>query len=104
MAAINRAESWSDFLDAARYFHSPQQNIFYADRHGDIGLIAPARIPLRKKGNGQIPVPGAEGSYDWQGFVPFEGLQKFQNPPQGLMVNPPDSITLRAGQGLSSLS
>src|SRR3546814_16366358 len=49
--------------------------------------IAPARIPWRKKGNGQMPVPGADGSYDWQGFVPFDGLPKVQNPPSGLIVN-----------------
>ncbi len=84
---INRAQDWASFLDATRHFDSPQQNLFYADTAGNIGLIAPARLPLRRAGDGLAPVGGADGKHDWTGFVPFDGLPKTYNPASGLIIN-----------------
>lgn len=84
---INAAHDWASFLDAVRAFGSPQQNLFYADSGGDIALIAPARLPLRRDGNGLAPVAGGDGRHDWTGLVPFEALPKTHNPPAGLIVN-----------------
>ena len=87
--AINRATDWASFLAAARDFHSPQQNIVYADVDGNIGFVAPGRIPIRKPGNdfkGQAPAPGWDVRYDWDGFVPFEDLPQRLNPPEGRVV------------------
>ncbi len=69
---MNRARDWSEFRAALRDFHGPQQNIVYADTTGAIGFMAPARIPIRKRGDGRAPVPGWSGDYDWTGFIPFE--------------------------------
>jgi penicillin amidase len=84
---INRAGDWSSFVDAAKHFDSPQQNLFFADNAGDIGLIAPARLPVRRNGNGLAPVPGADDAHAWTGFVPFDALPKTRNPPSGRIVN-----------------
>jgi penicillin amidase len=84
---INGAADWNAFLEATRSFDSPQQNLFYADTAGNIGLIAPARLPLRREGNGLAPVAGADSRHDWTGFVPFEALPKTLNPSSGLIVN-----------------
>ncbi len=84
--AINRARDWPEFRQALRDFHSPQLNIVYADTAGTIGFAAPARVPIRKRGNGRAPVPGWSGDYDWIGFVPFEGLPMTVNPPSGRFV------------------
>jgi penicillin amidase len=84
---INRAGDWSSFVDAAKHFDSPQQNLFFADNAGDIGLIAPARLPVRRNGNGLAPVPGADDAHAWTGFVPFDALPKTRNPPTGRIVN-----------------
>jgi penicillin amidase len=84
--AMNRARDWPEFRAALRDFHSPQQNIVYADTTGVIGFAAPARVPIRKRGDGRAPVPGWSGDYDWTGFVPFEALPMAVNPPSGRFV------------------
>ena len=86
---LERAKNWSEFLAAARDYHSPQQNMVYADVEGNIGFIAPGRVPIRKRENllqGQAPVPGWDAVYDWQGFIPFEELPKNFNPASGVVV------------------
>jgi len=45
--------------------------VVYADVDGHIGFAAPARVPIRAKGDGWMPMPGWTGEYDWTGFVPF---------------------------------
>ncbi|NEX59725.1 penicillin acylase family protein [Noviherbaspirillum galbum] len=80
---LNRAGNWEQFLAAARDFTAPQQNMVYADVDGNIGFIAPARIPLRKPENdlhGLAPAPGWDARYDWNGFLPFEELPRQFNP------------------------
>jgi len=79
--AINNAGNWDEFLAAAKDFQSPQQNIVYADTTGTIGFIAPARVPVRKNGDGRMPVPGWSGEFDWQGTIPFADLPMRVNPP-----------------------
>ena len=83
---LNRAQNWTDFTEALRNFHAPQQNIVYADTAGNIGMVAPARVPTRKNGDGLVPVPGWTGEYDWTGFIPFEALPHVYNPPSGQVV------------------
>ena len=84
--ALNRARNWTEFKNALRDFHSPQQNIVYADVEGNIGLYAPARVPIRASGDGLVPVPGWSGEYDWTGFIPFEELPHSFNPPSGQLM------------------
>ena len=87
---LNRARNWEQFLDAARDFGAPQQSIVYADIDGNIGLIAPGRVPVRSPGNdlkGLAPAPGWDARYDWTGFIPFDELPRQYNPPsQRLMT------------------
>lgn len=85
---MNRARDWTEFRAALRDFHSPQQNVFYADTDGHIGMIAPARVPIRPSGNdGRLPVEGWSGAHDWTGFIPFEELPQSFDPPSGRIVN-----------------
>jgi len=66
---------------------APQQNFVYADVLGNIAFIAPARIPIRREGDGWLPVPGWDGRYDWDANVPFEELPASLNPPSGAIVS-----------------
>jgi penicillin amidase len=80
---LNRVKSWPEFLDVLRNFGAPQQNIVYADIDGNIGYIAPARVPIRKPENdlmGLAPAPGWDSRYDWAGFIPFDELPRQFNP------------------------
>ena len=85
--AINRAQDWGEFRTAAANFHAPHQNLFFAAIDGDIGFISAGRIPRRLAGDGRMPVSGADGVHDWQGFIPFEMLPQAHNPPSGRIVN-----------------
>ena len=80
---MNRARDWEQFLAAMRDFSAPQQNVVYADVAGNIGFIAPARVPVRRRDNdlkGLAPAPGWEARYDWTGFIPFDELPHEYNP------------------------
>ena len=83
------ARNWKEFLAAARDFHSPQQNIVFADTEGNIGFVAPGRVPVRKAANdlkGQAPAPGWDAKYDWDGFIAFEDLPQSYNPAAGELM------------------
>jgi penicillin amidase len=84
---INRAGNWQQFLAAAENFHSPHQNLMFAATDGDIGYVSPARLPIRRTGDGDAPVPGAEGTYDWKGYIPVSMIPKAHNPPSGRIIN-----------------
>ncbi len=80
---LNRARNWEEFLAGARDFASPQQSMVYADIDGNIGFVAPGRVPIRKAENdlkGLAPAPGWDARYDWVGFIPFEALPQTYNP------------------------
>ena len=83
---INMARDWKDFTAALEDFHSPQQNIVYADVAGNMGFYAPGRVPLRKNGDGTAPAPGWSGAFDWTGYIPFAELPHAFNPPSGRAV------------------
>ncbi len=90
---LNQARSWPDFRAALAHFHAPQQNISYADIEGNIGFMAPGRVPVRRDGNGSMPVPGWSGSHDWTGFIPVDELPQAFNPTSGRLVNTNHDIT-----------
>ncbi len=72
-----------DAFERTRPTVGPMQSMVVADTAGDIGLIAPGRMPIRAAANaisGRTPVPGWDALYDWNGFVPFEALPRIENP------------------------
>ena len=83
---MNRARDCGEFREALRYWSSPVQNTVYADVDGDIAYTLAGRIPIRAKGEGLVPVPGWNGEYEWTGYIPFEELPHFYNPPQGYVA------------------
>lgn len=84
---LGRARDWTSFREALKDWHAPHQNIFYVDASGRIGYIAPARLPVRKAGNGALPSPGWDGSHDWTGWIPFDQLPQAVDPPRGFFAN-----------------
>ena len=82
-----RAANADEFAGALENFHAPQQNIMFADTMGGIGYIAAGRVPIRKAGDGTVPVPGWNGDYDWTGWIPFAELPRSINPASGVLVN-----------------
>jgi penicillin amidase len=80
---LAHADNWGEFTAALKDMAAPQQNIVYADADGHIGFIAPARIPIRAKGDGWLSVAGASDDFAWTGSVPFAALPQQLDPPSG---------------------
>ena len=93
------ATSWPRFVENFRNFHSPPQNVSYADVKGNIGFLVPGRIPMRPGPGpdgvrpGTLPRPGWNGEHDWRGFIPFEALPRVYNPPGGAVVTANHAVT-----------
>lgn len=90
---LNHATDWESFNAALEGFSNPQQNIMYADTAGNIGFLAPGRIPIRRQGDGFAPVPGWTGEFAWTGYVPYSEAPRIYNPPSGMIVNANQQIT-----------
>jgi penicillin amidase len=80
------AQNWDEFREAARHWSVPAQNIVYADVDGNIAYQTPGNIPIRKAGDGSLPVPGWDSAYEWTGFIPFEELPYALNPQSGYIA------------------
>ena len=92
---FDKAQNWEDFRDAASNFHVPAQNLIYADVDGNIGYQMPGDIPIRKNGDGRLPVPGWTDDYEWTGFIPFEELPYAFNPDEGYIVTANNQVNPR---------
>jgi len=91
-----RARTAGELREAARSFHTPSQNIVYADVAGAVGFVAAGRVPRRGAGNilrGLVPSPGWLPEYDWQGFVPFDELPQRSVSENGRIVTANQKIT-----------
>ncbi|MDI9349694.1 MAG: penicillin acylase family protein [Candidatus Symbiobacter sp.] len=84
---MEQAKNWEEFKAAVAYFTAPNQNMAYADRNGHIGMLGGGAIPVRKKGDGLMPVPGWSGEYDWLGLVPPASRPQLYDPPSGMIIN-----------------
>ncbi len=81
---VMQAQNWKDFNERlTRAWYIPSHSLVYADVAGNYGYIGVARTPVRRNWDGLLPVPGKDGNYEWDGYVPFEKLPKSLNRPEG---------------------
>jgi penicillin G amidase len=83
---LGKARNWEEFRNGMKRVWGPAQNAVYADVDGNIGYIMAARVPIRKRGHGEIPVPGENDDYEWTGYLPFDQLPQALNPDSGFIV------------------
>lgn len=81
MIAINLAKDWAGLRKAFPLHPSPT-NFHYADTQGNTGWQVIGFVPVRKAGDGLLPVPG-DGRYDWTGLRDFTSLPSEYNPAKG---------------------
>jgi len=86
MYQINNAGNWDEFSAGVSNFHSPGQNMIYADVQGNIGYRPAVKIPVRNRGTGNIPVPGDVDTYEWRGFRTPLDLPYLYNPEEGFIA------------------
>ena len=90
---IGSAQNWQEFRHAASLLDSPGQNLVYADVDGHIGYQATGHIPIRKAGDGSLPVSGADDAHEWAGYIPFDKLPSVFDPPSGIIATANGRIT-----------
>jgi penicillin G amidase len=83
---LMQASDWDSFRAAAGRFEVPSQNLVYADVDGHIGYQAPGRIPVRRSGDGSLPLPGWTGEFGWDRFFDFEELPWALDPEAGWLA------------------
>ena len=83
---IDSAQNWDEFLKALSTWDSPSQNAVYADVDGHIGYHATGHVPIRKAGDGSLPVNGADDAHEWTGYIPFDKLPSVFDPPAGILA------------------
>lgn len=84
--AINLSKNWDDFKEALRHFTVPGQNFIYADDKGNIGYVCAAKLPIRNSASPTMVYDGTTDANDWKGFVPYEEMPKYFNPPQNFIA------------------
>ncbi len=80
--AVGRAHNRAEFMKALESWKVPCLNFVYADVTGMIGWVAAALTPIRQGWEGLLPVPGAAGKYEWQGFLTVPELPQAFAPEQ----------------------
>ena len=89
---LNQATNYEAFREALSYWDIPSQNFVYADTEGNIAYQMPGRVPIRRNGDGLVPVPGWTGEYEWEGWIPYEELPALFNPEQGYIVTANNAV------------
>ncbi|MGW3528105.1 penicillin acylase family protein [Streptomyces olivaceus] len=85
--AIDRAQNWSEFREAATLFDVPSQNLVYADSE-HIGYTLPGKLPVRAEGHdGSVPAPGWDPKFRWTGeYIDQDELPHEYDPERGYIV------------------
>jgi len=82
---LDTAATLEEFRDALRGWSCPGQNFVYADVDGNIGYQCTGDHPIRRRGDGTLPVPGWTDEFEWTGDVPFDALPWSYNPDTGFI-------------------
>lgn len=90
LLALNRATSVQQAGAAAPTIASPVQNLLVADRT-TIGQFTTGRIPIRRVGDGSVPVSG-DGAFDWIGWASGNDLPHTIAPEAGRLINANERI------------
>ncbi|MEC0238856.1 penicillin acylase family protein [Paenibacillus dokdonensis] len=81
-----KAHNWEEFKKSLEFFDAPAQNFVFASTDGTIAYRGNGLIPIRKKGDGSVPVPGWTDEYEWTGYIPWDDLPTTVNPKEGFIA------------------
>jgi penicillin amidase len=83
---VMQARNWQEFrAGISNAWFIPSESMVYADVDGNIGYVGAALAPVRRNWDGLLPVPGKDGKYEWEGYVPFEKMPQSYNPSPGFL-------------------
>jgi penicillin amidase len=90
LQSLNQALDVEAAGKAATMITAPVQTLLVAD-HQRIALYVTGRVPIRRAGDGSVPVPG-DGSHDWIDWASGEQLPHIVAPASGHLINANDRI------------
>jgi penicillin amidase len=83
----HKARSFEAFRAEFAQWPLLSQNVVYADESGRIGWQLVGEVPVRRKGWGTLPLPGADPETGWQDEgVPFESMPYVVDPESGYLA------------------
>ena len=80
------ATNFAEFREALRSWRGQEVNVVFADIDGNIGYQMAGEWPIRRTGDGEMPVPGWTDEYEWVGMIPFDELPYSYNPECGFLA------------------
>jgi len=79
-------ENWWDFYNTMSEHLYPPMNFLYADTENNICSLVAGRVPIRKDGHsGLFPVSG-NGTFDYNGYIPYQKMPFVCNPERNHLV------------------
>jgi penicillin G amidase len=82
-----RAKSFAEFRAPFRHWPVFPMNLVYADASGKTGWLLAGQVPVRKRGNGLVPLAGWDDRNGWEpDLVPFERMPVVEDPPEGFFA------------------
>src|SRR6266849_2710362 len=90
---VNSAQNWDEFRKAVSNLVAPGQNVMYADVDGHIGYQATGKVPIRRAGDGSLPVSGSDDGHEWNGYIPFDEMPRVYDPESGILASANGRIT-----------
>jgi penicillin amidase len=83
-----RARSVGELFESMAGWVEPVNSLLAADRDGSIGYLTRGRVPVRSGPEAAwLPVPGADLSYGWRGFVAFPDMPQLRDPDGGFLFS-----------------
>ena len=86
LSALDDATTIEQAGRAAAATAAPVQNLLVADRTG-IAMFTTGMVPIRRAGDGSVPVEGADGAHDWVGAASGTALPHTEAPASGHLLN-----------------
>jgi penicillin amidase len=83
---VLRSSTIEELYDAGREWGLMDHNLVAADTSGKIGNRVRAKVPMRSRSNGWLPVPGWTGEHEWSGSIPFEDMPCTIDPAEQAIV------------------
>jgi penicillin amidase len=71
---VLRSSTIEELYEAGREWGLMDHNLVAADTTGKIGNRVRAKVPMRPRSNGWLPVLGWTGEHEWDGLIPFEEM------------------------------
>ncbi|MFO0935101.1 MAG: penicillin acylase family protein [Gemmataceae bacterium] len=81
--SVQRADNFESFRKPFEHWPILPLSVVFADRTGTVGYQLIGQLPVRRSGNGMLPLPGDGPNAGWSGLVPFREMPTGTNPECG---------------------